>query len=227
MDVVVAVHPGDRLATGLVAAVAAVADEPATVVHTAADAALALRSRGRDLFVWDPAVAAPPPAGGNTPLRIAWIASRSSAEAAKLLAAGAEDVLDGSMLAAELEARLGKVLARVRGHLVEQVAEYAGLRVDARRRFAAWQDQPLGLSPRELEVLQVLVAAEGRPVPREMVYRQVWRWAMPRGDRTVDVNVTRLRGKLTAAGVPVEIVTQPGVGYRLSVPEPVTTVTPL
>jgi DNA-binding response OmpR family regulator len=41
---------------------------------------------------------------------------------------------------------------------------------------------------------------------------------MARGDRTVDVNVKRLRDKLAAQiGNPVAIETEPGVGYRLAV----------
>ena len=67
-------------------------------------------------------------------------------------------------------------------------------------------ERPLSLTARETEVLQVLAAAHPRPVRREVVYRMVWGWAMPRGDRTVDVNVKRLRDKLR---------THPGVGYAL------------
>ena len=41
---------------------------------------------------------------------------------------------------------------------------------------------------------------------------------MARGDRTVDVNVKRLRDKLAAeVGAPATIETEPGVGYRLVV----------
>jgi DNA-binding response OmpR family regulator len=39
---------------------------------------------------------------------------------------------------------------------------------------------------------------------------------MARGDRSVDVNVKRLRTKLAAeVGAPISIETEPGVGYRL------------
>jgi DNA-binding response OmpR family regulator len=47
---------------------------------------------------------------------------------------------------------------------------------------------------------------------------------MARGDRTVDVNVKRLREKLGASvGPPLAIETEPGVGYRLVVAEPAVT----
>jgi DNA-binding response OmpR family regulator len=43
---------------------------------------------------------------------------------------------------------------------------------------------------------------------------------MARGDRSVDVNVKRLRGKLAKiAGTGLKIKTQPGTGYRLELAE--------
>ena len=61
-----------------------------------------------------------------------------------------------------------------------------------------------------------LAESAGRTVPRERLYRQVWGYTMARGDRSVDVNVKRLRDKLAAVpGMAVEIRTQAGVGYRL------------
>ena len=218
VDVLVAIRLGDRSAAGLLAAIGTVADEPPIVVRTSADAEFALRSRGRDLLIVDPAVSALAAPGDDPgPPAVGWLSSPSSTRVAELLDAGAEDVLDPSMSEVELVARLRRVVRTRRGGLAAQPAELGALRVDARLREASWRDRPLALTPREMEVLQVLVAARGQPVAREVIYRQVWRWAMPRGDRTVDVNVKRLRDKLAAAQVPVEIVTQPGVGYGIGV----------
>jgi DNA-binding response OmpR family regulator len=220
VDVLVAVRPGDSIAAALLAAVATVAAEPPTVVHTSAETELALRSRSRDLLVIDPDVSGPAAsalADDAAPPVVAWLSAPSSVRAAELLDAGVDDVLDPSMSAAELVARLRRVARRRSGGVMAKPAKIGALRVDARLREAHWRDRPLALTPREMEVLQVLVAAAGRPVPRELVYRQVWRWAMPRGDRTVDVNVKRLRDKLADAQIPVEIRTQPGIGYRITV----------
>jgi DNA-binding response OmpR family regulator len=101
------------------------------------------------------------------------------------------------------------------------------LRVDAQHRLAEWDGTPLGLTAREVEVLQALAASHGRPVRREVLYRLVWGWAMPRGDRTVDVNVKRLRAKLERSGAAAEIRTHPGVGYELVVLVPDDAVTTL
>lgn len=222
MDLLVVVRAGDRLAASLLlSAVGEVAGggRP-VVVHTSAESELAVRSRTFELVVVDPDVAALDLGSGDgrrPGLRVVgWLTSPSSARVAALLEAGAEDVLDPTMAHVELVARLQAAVRRT-GPVSSRPAVLGGLQVDSRLRSARWHDTALALTPREVEVLQVLVAAGGRPVPRESIYRQVWRWAMPRGDRTVDVNVKRLRGKLAAAGVPVEIATQPGVGYRVRV----------
>lgn len=224
MDALVVVRSGDRTAALVIAAVTETSGDRPTVVHTSADAELALRARARDVVVVDGQVTALPVvariAGERAPAIVGWLPARSSAQAAELLDGGAADVLDGSMGSEELAARLRRVVRDSGVGIAAAPATAGGLAVDARLREVSWHGEPLPLTPRESEVLQVLVAAGGATVRREVIYRQVWRWAMPRGDRTVDVNVKRLRGKLAAAAVPVEIVTQPGVGYRLHIPQP-------
>jgi DNA-binding response OmpR family regulator len=97
---------------------------------------------------------------------------------------------------------------------------FGPLVVDRGRGEATWHGRRLQLTPREREVLHALAQAQGATVRRETLYRLVWGYAMARGDRTVDVNVKRLRDKLAAAvGAPLSIETEPSVGYRLSVAE--------
>ena len=53
------------------------------------------------------------------------------------------------------------------------------------------------LAAREVELLQYLIAAQGRPIPREELLRQVWKIDPDRIEtRTVDTHVKRLREKL-------------------------------
>jgi len=214
------VRAGDRLLPPLLDAVAQLVSTRPVVVHTSGEAELALHSAQRDLLILDPDVAAIDVLRGEAsagPAVVGWLRARSSTRVAQLLDAGADDVVDASMAPVELSARLRRALQGRAASVAGRPAVLGALQVDARLREATWRDAALPLTPRETEVLQVLVAAGGQAVPREVIYRQVWRWAMPRGDRTVDVNVKRLRGKLADAGVPVEIVTQPGVGYRVNV----------
>jgi DNA-binding response OmpR family regulator len=218
MDAVVAARNSDRWLPRLVAALSEVMTRRPIVVHSLGDAEIAVAGRRPDLVVFDPSVT-----GTDFPLILAargggrcvgWLGSRSSPIVAALLTGGADDVLDASMGDEELHARLRRCIDRGVG--TEQAPLVIGrLHLDVRHRVAEWDGRTLGLTTREVEVLQVLAASHGRPVRREAIYRLVWGWAMPRGDRTVDVNVKRLRMKLERAGVEAGISTQPGVGYAL------------
>jgi DNA-binding response OmpR family regulator len=146
---------------------------------------------------------------------LAWLPAASTERTADLLADGADEVVHGGMGTRELAAR---VVAVRRDAHPALVVELGGLRIDVGHGEATWRERPLPLTPREREVLRVLASEPGRPIRRESLYRQVWGYAMTRGDRTVDVNVKRLRDKLAAAGGgELTIATQPGVGYRLDV----------
>ncbi len=220
MDAVVVARGGDRWLPRLLATLAEIASRPPLVVHTLAEAEVAVAARGPEVVVFDPSVA-----GTDFPIVLSerggtrcvgWLGSRSSPVVAALLVAGAAEVLDASMGDEELLARLRVCLSRADDGRSSALT-VGPLRVDAQHRVAEWDGRHLGLTAREGEVLQVLAASHRRPVRREVLYRLVWGWSMPRGDRTVDVNVKRLRDKLHRAGAAAEIRTHPGVGYALDV----------
>jgi DNA-binding response OmpR family regulator len=75
----------------------------------------------------------------------------------------------------------------------------------------------VSLTPREMELLLVLAKRPGRVVQREEIYEEVWGGVMPYRDRSVDVWVKKLRGKLAAAAPEYQFVhTHYGFGYRLA-----------
>jgi DNA-binding response OmpR family regulator len=74
----------------------------------------------------------------------------------------------------------------------------------------------VSLTPREMEVLVVLASRPGQVVQRQQIYEAVWGGTMPYRDRSVDVWVKKLRGKLAAAAPHTRFVhTHYGFGYRL------------
>ena len=74
----------------------------------------------------------------------------------------------------------------------------------------------VALTPREMQVLLVLAGRPGRVVKRQEIYELVWGGAMAYRDRSVDVWVKKLRGKLAAAAPRYQFVhTHYGFGYRL------------
>jgi DNA-binding response OmpR family regulator len=78
----------------------------------------------------------------------------------------------------------------------------------------------LTLSVREFELLVAMVRRMGAIVTREELYGAVWGGNLRPGDRSVDVYVSKLRGKLETAMPDRRFIhTHPGFGYRFQ-PEP-------
>jgi DNA-binding response OmpR family regulator len=78
----------------------------------------------------------------------------------------------------------------------------------------------LTLSVREFELLVAMARRLGSIITRESLYRTVWGGQLRPGDRSVDVYVSKLRGKLEAALPDRRFIhTHPGFGYRFQ-PEP-------
>ena len=138
---------------------------------------------------------------------------------------GADDYVTKPFSMKELLARVQAHLRRVESHRGQpggESIEVAGLLIDPEQVQAFADGRPVGLTPREFEVLYALARADGKPVPRERVYREVWGYEMIRGDRSVDVFVRKVRQKLAAARPDMTFVqTHYGVGYRF---EPVAAV---
>ncbi len=75
--------------------------------------------------------------------------------------------------------------------------------------------QALTLSVREFELLAAMARRQGTIVTREDLYRTVWGGTLRRGDRSVDVYVSKVRNKLEAALPDRRFIhTHPGFGYR-------------
>ena len=118
----------------------------------------------------------------------------------------------------ELTARVSAQLRRLevdRNPGGRETIEVEGLTIDPEQIQAYAGDTPVGLTPREFEVLYALAQANGKPVPRNRLYRDVWGYEMLAGDRSVDVFVRKLRQKLRRA-IPdrTYVQTHYGVGYR-------------
>jgi two-component system OmpR family response regulator len=112
----------------------------------------------------------------------------------------------------EFEARVRALLRR---------AHYSGggsmthgkLRFDtaARRLFHA--DQPVDLSARELALVELLLARQGRVVSKEQIIDQLFGFGEDVGSNAIEVCVHRVRRKLEPFGVDIRTVR--GMGYLL------------
>jgi DNA-binding response OmpR family regulator len=86
------------------------------------------------------------------------------------------------------------------------------LRLDPAQRVAHRAGRRLDLSPKELAVLELLLAAQGAAVSPEQLLARAWDEAADPFSNVVKVTVSRLRRKL---GEPQIIETVPGAGYRI------------
>jgi DNA-binding response OmpR family regulator len=95
--------------------------------------------------------------------------------------------------------RLSVLLARVRATLRRSAppeVSGAGVRVDEASR-RAWRDErELDLSPKEFDLLALLVREAGRVVPRERIMDEVWDVNWFGSTKTLDMHMTWLRKKL-------------------------------
>ena len=134
---------------------------------------------------------------------------------------GADDYLIKPFALPELLARIRALLRRGRPSELLRL-KAADLELDVVARRAMRGDRTLDLTAREFELLEYLLRHHGHLVSREMLAREVWkepRRATPI-DNVIDVQMTRLRKKVDADGVPRLIHTIRGVGFVLREGEP-------
>ena len=147
--------------------------------------------------------------GGSKVLMLT--ASGTIADRVEGLSIGADDYLPKPFAQAELLARI-RALARRAQPPLPPILEHGDLQLDPSRRVATRAGERLALSPKELAVLEHLLAAQGRVVSAEELLERVWDEAADPFTTTVKSTINRLRAKL---GDPPLIVTVPQSGYRI------------
>ena len=126
---------------------------------------------------------------------------------------GADDYLGKPFAFAELVARVRALGRRATPAAPPVLHGPGGLLVDPARRTATRHGVDLGLTRKELGVLEVLLAAEGAVVSSEELLERVWDEFADPFTTTVRVTVMTLRKKL---GAPQVVHTVVGAGYRLA-----------
>jgi len=137
-------------------------------------------------------------------------------EKIKALDNGADDYVEKPFGVGELLARIRTALRHARAQEgVPEVFRAAGLQVDLARRLVTAAGQPVQLSPREYELLSLLIRNAGRVMTHRQLLTAVWGTAHTGDVQYLRVYVGHLRQKLGEAGLNL-ITTEPGVGYRMA-----------
>jgi DNA-binding response OmpR family regulator len=151
--------------------------------------------------------------GNGTPVLLL-TAKGSTADKVLGLDSGADDYLTKPFDFGELLARV-RALGRRRTAPLLQPLEVADLSIDPAARRVARSGQTIKLTPKEYQLLELLVRRAGQVVTRTEILEQVWELHFDPGSNIVDVVIKILRDKIDRKFEPKLIQTVRGVGYAL------------
>lgn len=127
---------------------------------------------------------------------------------------GADDYISKPFSLREVVARVKAVLRRTATTETEQAPEqiaYQTLVIDITKKKVSIDEEEVALTKKEFEILFLLLQNKGRVFSREDILSRIWSDEVYVLDRTIDVNITRLRKKIGIYGK--RIVTRLGYGY--------------
>jgi len=132
------------------------------------------------------------------------------------LDAGADDYLVKPFAMAELEARL-RALTRRRAHDHRPALRLGPLALDLAGRQVTIDGAAQDLPRREVAVLESLMLAEGRTVPKHDLLDHVYGTGADVDETAIEVHVSRLRKRLKPHGLMIRV--RRGMGYAIALAE--------
>ncbi|MCL2589906.1 MAG: response regulator [Betaproteobacteria bacterium] len=133
----------------------------------------------------------------------------------KGLDTGADDYLVKPFLLPELLARIRALVRRSQAASSSDLA-FGSLHLYLNLRTASLDDVPLELTGREWDVLQHLMLAAPRVVPKQKLAESLGNWDSEISPNAIEIYISRLRNKLSESGATIRTVR--GIGYRLELP---------
>jgi len=134
---------------------------------------------------------------------------------------GADDYLTKPFSIREFIARIKALFRRAHMNTVDDggkdIIVCGGLEIDREKRKVLVDGKRMDLTPKEFDLLMLLVKNPGKSFTREKLLRLVWGYEFDGYEHTVNSHINRLRSKIeTDLSQPVYILTTWGVGYRFN-----------
>jgi two-component system KDP operon response regulator KdpE len=148
----------------------------------------------------------------------------SDSDKVEALDAGADDYVSKPFSFDELMARIRAALRRS-GFATDTTPQHVnvpGLEIDFAARRVIAGGQPVRLTPTEFDILRYLISQANKPVPHKRLLQAIWGPEYEEQIEYLRVFINQLRKKIEPnTGRPVFITTEPRIGYRFVLQEPV------
>jgi len=127
---------------------------------------------------------------------------------------GADDYISKPFSLREVISRVKAVIRRTTNNTVKSSSEqiyFETLVIDITKKKVTIDGEEISLTKKEFEILLLLLQNRGRVFSREDILSKIWSDEVCVLERTIDVNITRLRKKIGSYGK--HVVTRLGYGY--------------
>jgi two-component system alkaline phosphatase synthesis response regulator PhoP len=126
---------------------------------------------------------------------------------------GADDYIEKPFDILELMSRIN---ARVRRVRKSSKLEVGGIKLDLDKHICYKNGKQINLTPREFDILSLILSKKGAIVKREEVLTKIWGTDVSLETRTIDMHINSIRKKIGDTNASV-IVTLYGVGFKVNI----------